>query len=265
MEDAKGPQAFSCCPEVAVSSVLLYLAIVVMWLCVLVPMWLRRDRTTLAEIHESAEPYVQMEHEPLQEETDTASAPPPLAQPPQMSPPSPTQAFSMGSGSRTPSRVSTPMSGQSSPTPASGRSPEGSGPEPPPRRSRADRHRAEHRRAERRRRSRRVAKRRRLTLCSVLLLLASVVTAAIQVIPWWGVAPSVFLLGLYLAVLRVSAQIDAERHRAVVRARKERIRRARRQAELEARRPVAEIIDLDAHRDELFDQYAEPSRRAVGN
>ncbi|MGW4426006.1 divisome protein SepX/GlpR [Streptosporangium sp. NPDC004631] len=243
------------------SSVLLYLAIVVMWLCVLVPMWLRRDRTTLAEIHESAEPYVQMEDEPLQEEAGTASAPPP----PQMSPSSPTQAFSMGSGSRTPSRVSTPMSGQSSPTPASGRSPEGSGPEPPPRRPRPDRHRAERRRAERRRRSRRVAKRRRLTLCSVLLLLASAVTAAIQVIPWWGVTPSAFLLGLYLAVLRVSAQIDAEHHRAAVRARKERVRRARRRAELEARRPVAEIIDLDAHRDELFDQYAEPPRRAVGN
>ncbi|GAA2781927.1 hypothetical protein [Nonomuraea dietziae] len=34
------------------SSVLLYLAIVVMWLCVLVPMWLRRDRSNLAELEE---------------------------------------------------------------------------------------------------------------------------------------------------------------------------------------------------------------------
>ena len=38
-------------------SVFLYLAIVVMWLCVLVPMWLRRDKTVMADAHEGAEPY----------------------------------------------------------------------------------------------------------------------------------------------------------------------------------------------------------------
>jgi hypothetical protein len=95
------------------------------------------------------------------------------------------------------------------------------------------------------------------------------VTAAVQVIPWWGVAPSVVLLGAYLAVLRVSVQIDAEQRRAAVQARVKRAKRARRRAaeliELEAQRPVAEIIDLDAHRDELFDQYAEMPRRAVGD
>ncbi|MFD0887425.1 hypothetical protein ACFQ08_23015, partial [Streptosporangium algeriense] len=54
------------------SSVLLYLAIVVMWLCVLVPMWLRRDRVTFTE-HiehtEDAEPYVQDEEEHLSEDS----------------------------------------------------------------------------------------------------------------------------------------------------------------------------------------------------
>ncbi|WP_162795546.1 hypothetical protein, partial [Nonomuraea lactucae] len=39
------------------SSVLLYLAIVVMWLCVLVPMWLRRDKSNLAELAELEEYY----------------------------------------------------------------------------------------------------------------------------------------------------------------------------------------------------------------
>ena len=127
----------------------------------------------------------------------------------------------------------------------------------------------ERRRAVHRRRALQVAKRRRLTFWCTLLLLASVVTAAVQVIPWWGVTPSVVLLGGYLAVLRVSVQIDAERRRAIVQARANRAKRARRRAaelvELEAQRPVAEIIDLDAHRDELFDQYAEMPRRAVGD
>ena len=50
-------------------SVFLYLAIVVMWLCVLVPMWLRRDKTVMAEARESAEPYV-----PDEEAVDDESA-----------------------------------------------------------------------------------------------------------------------------------------------------------------------------------------------
>ena len=37
------------------SSAFLYLAIVVMWLCVLIPMWLRRDRHNLAELEETYE------------------------------------------------------------------------------------------------------------------------------------------------------------------------------------------------------------------
>ncbi|MFC7102219.1 hypothetical protein ACFQQB_18240 [Nonomuraea rubra] len=39
------------------SSVLLYLAIVVMWLCVLIPMWLRKDKANLAELAELEEYY----------------------------------------------------------------------------------------------------------------------------------------------------------------------------------------------------------------
>ncbi len=39
------------------SGAFLYLAIVVMWLCVLIPMWLRRDKTNLAELAELEEHY----------------------------------------------------------------------------------------------------------------------------------------------------------------------------------------------------------------
>ncbi|MER5426841.1 divisome protein SepX/GlpR [Streptosporangium roseum] len=194
------------------SSALLYLAIVVMWLCVLVPMWLRRDRPTFAETDKGAEPYV-ADEQPIEDEaSDTRSDLTPAGE------------------------------------------------------SRSIRPSGDHRRAEQRRRAHQVAKRRRLTFWCTLLLLASVVTAAVQIIPWWGVAPSVVLLGSYLAILRVSVQIDAEQRRAAAQARAERARRARRRAaQQEARQPVAEIIDLAAHRDEIFDQYAEAPRRAVGD
>ncbi|GAA3514161.1 hypothetical protein FHR32_002003 [Streptosporangium album] len=202
------------------SSALLYLAIVVMWLCVLVPMWLRRDRPTFVETHKGADPSLSDEQPTEDETSDTQIV----------------ARSDLLSGMADPA--------ESEPVPSPG----------------------ERRRAERRRRATQVAKRRRLTLWCTLLVLASVVTAAVQVIPWWGVSPSLVLLGSYLAVLRVSVQIDAEQRTAAAQARAERARRARRRAaEQEAQRPVAEIIDLDAHRDEIFDQYAEAPRRAVGD
>ncbi|WP_406311902.1 hypothetical protein OHA77_24835 [Streptosporangium sp. NBC_01639] len=202
------------------SSALLYLAIVVMWLCVLVPMWLRRDRPASVETYNDAEPPLQDE-QPIEDEAADTQI--------------------VARSDILPEIVD-------SVEPDSRLSPSG------------------YRRAERRRRAGQVAKRRRLTLWCTLLVIASVVTAAVKVIPWWGVSPSLVLLGSYLAVLRVSVQIDAEQRTAAAQARAERARRARRRAaEQEAQQPVAEIIDLDAHRDELFDQYAEPPRRAVGD
>lgn len=202
------------------SSALLYLAIVVMWLCVLVPMWLRRDRPASVETYKDAEPPLQDE-QPIEDEAADTQI--------------------VARSDILPEIVD-------SVEPDSRLSPSG------------------YRRAERRRRAGQVAKRRRLTLWCTLLVIASVVTAAVKVIPWWGVSPSLVLLGSYLAVLRVSVQIDAEQRTAAAQARAERARRARRRAaEQEAQQPVAEIIDLDAHRDELFDQYAEAPRRAVGD
>ncbi|MFF5213338.1 hypothetical protein [Streptosporangium sp. NPDC000396] len=224
------------------SSVLLYVAIVVMWLCVLVPMWLRRDRTTLVEVveaYETAEPYAPDE-QPVEDELPEAE---PRTVPATDAPTArPAATATTGAPAARPAAIA-------------------AAPAHRPMWSAADRRRAE----QRHRRALQVAKRRRLTLWCVLLLLASVVTAAVRVIPWWGVAPSVVLLGAYLAVLRVSVQIDAENRRAAAQARAERARRARRRAELEPQRPVAQIIDLDAHRDEIFDQYAETPRRAVGD
>ncbi|MER5628664.1 hypothetical protein ABT061_47385 [Streptosporangium sp. NPDC002544] len=239
------------------SSVVLYLAIVIMWLCVLVPMWLRRDRNTLVETTKDPESYAYDE-----DSTET------LVEPPHASSPESPAESSSGGLSATGTMPEFPPGDDASP-PADREISTGAqtAPETPPaRRPNPRRVAAERRRAELRRRGRQVAKRRRLTFWCVLLLLASVVTAAVQVIPWWGVAPSVVLLGAYLAILRVTVQIDAEQRRAAAKARAERARRARRRAALlEAQRPVAEVIDLTALRDELFDQYAETPRRAVGD
>ncbi|MEV4531564.1 hypothetical protein [Streptosporangium sp. NPDC049304] len=255
------------------SGVVLYLAIVVMWLCVLVPMWLHRDRNTLVETHKDAEPYAYDERVIDEDSAETLAEPLPVPSADPSSPPPSSlkedDAASSGAeevraaedapaGAQAASEpaasgaAATPV-GPSTGKPSAGRAATGGGV-------------SERRRAELRRRGKQVAKRRRLTLWCVLLLLASVVTAAVQVIPWWGVAPSVVLLGIYMAILRVTVQIDAERRAAIAQAHAERAKRARRRAALlEAQRPVAEIIDLAAHRDELFDQYAETSRRAVGD
>ncbi|MFF3445339.1 hypothetical protein [Streptosporangium sp. NPDC002721] len=245
------------------SGVVLYLAIVVMWLCVLVPMWLHRDRNTLAESHKDVEPYAYDERVIDEDSAETLTEPLPVSSADAPAPPS--SGFPGepgGPGGRGESWEASPDAQVASGTGSEAQPPA----RPPAAKPVTGRAVSERRRAELRRRGKQVAKRRRLTLWCVLLLLASVVTAVVQVIPWWGVAPSVVLLGVYMAVLRVTVQIDAERRAAIARAHAERAKRARRRAALlEAQRPVAEIIDLTALRDEIFDQYAETPRRAVGD
>ncbi|MFI6484295.1 hypothetical protein ACIBH1_40680 [Nonomuraea sp. NPDC050663] len=188
------------------SAVFLYLAIVVMWLCVLVPLWLRRDKNHLAELEEDF-----YEADELLEEAQETYDPDTLE------------------------------------------------------RSLADfRHiRARHRAII-------VARRRRLLFFSVLLCVASIVTAAVKVIPWWGVAPAGVILFSYAGVLRIAVTVDRERrnHTALARAeRARRVRAQRRAAEAAAvAQAEAEIIAFQARQaDVLFDQYAEPPRRAVGD
>jgi hypothetical protein len=189
-------------------SVVLYLAIVVMWLCVLVPMWLRRDRSNLAELEEyyageitEPVPVAGLLHDAVAEE--------PAA----------------------------PV--------------------------------ADVRRLRARRRAIIVARRRRMLFFSALLIVASVVTAAVAIIPWWGVAPAGLLLLSYLGVLRIASRVDRERRERAAEARARYMRRQRdrlRAEELAASQAEAEIIAFAAREaDVLFDQYAEPPRRAVGD
>lgn len=191
------------------SSVLLYFAIVVMWLCVLIPMWLRRDKTNLAELVELEEHYTGEHQLPDLDNLD----------------PSDTD--------------------------------EDDG---------AEVEKVDVRQFRLRRRAIIVARRRRLLFFTALLVLASVVTAAVKMIPWWGVAPSVVIMFSYMAFLRIAVQVDRERRDRARQLRAERQRRSREQRRAAEEAAQAEIIELASlHADVLFDQYAEPPKRAVGD
>jgi hypothetical protein len=192
-------------------SILLYLAIVVMWLCVLVPMWLRRDKTNLAELVELEEYYTGEHQLP-----DLSQQPADLVE----------------------------QTDEDAP----------------------EFERVDPRQFRARRRAIIVARRRRLLFFTALLVIASVVTAAVKVIPWWSVAPAGVIMLAYMTFLRIAVQVDRERRDRVLQARARRLREQRRVAELAAEQAQAEIIDLAARQgDVLFDQYAEPPRRAVGD
>ncbi|GAA2284838.1 hypothetical protein GCM10010149_33010 [Nonomuraea roseoviolacea subsp. roseoviolacea] len=211
------------------SSVLLYLAIVVMWLCVLVPMWLRRDKTNLAELAELEEYYTGEHQLPDLERLEAQE----------------------GGGSGAGSGAGL-----------------GAGFAPPP--GAVEGERVDPRQFRAKRRAIIVARRRRLLFFTGLLVIASVVTAAVKMMPWWGVAPSVVISLSYMGFLRIAVQVDRERRERADRARAERARRLREQRERAARMAAeqdrAEIIDLSARQEDvLFDQYAEPPRRAVGD
>lgn len=190
------------------SSVLLYLAIVVMWLCVLIPMWLRRDKSNLAELAELEEHYTGEHQLP--------------------------DLDNLG-----------PSDGDEDDAP--------------------EIEKVDVRQFRRRRRAIIVARRRRLLFFCTLLVIASIVTAAVEMIPWWGVAPSIVIALAYTRFLRVAVRVDRERRERARQARAERLRRAREQRRV-VEEPPAEVIDLTPlHADVLFDQYAEPPKRAVGD
>ncbi|GAB2947311.1 hypothetical protein ACFMQL_09775 [Nonomuraea fastidiosa] len=193
------------------SPVLLYLAIVVMWLCVLIPMWLRRDKANLQELAELEE-YYTGEHQlpdldnlaPSDHDEDDGAPP-------------------------------------------------------------VEIEKVDVRQFRLRRRAIIVARRRRLLFFTTLLVLASIVTAAVKVIPWWGVAPSVVIMLTYIVFLRIAVKVDMERRERARQARAERQRRLREQRRAAAE-AEAEVIDFTpVHEDVLFDQYAQPPKRAVGD
>ncbi|WP_182886699.1 hypothetical protein [Microbispora sp. H10885] len=235
-------------------SAVLYLAIVVMWLSVLLPMWLRRDRHTDDDLFE----------DPAAEATTLSERPAASAGPESDLEADLEDGSAPGAEENDADTVVTPPARVTSTAPASA-APADSADQATADQVAAERH-ARARRMAAHRRARILARRRRRLLWSVLLVLASVVTAAVRVMPWWAVAPSGVLLVGYLAVLRVAVRADREQREKAARARAAYLRRQReRRRALAALTREAEIIKFEARkRSQVFDQYAD-GRRAAGD
>lgn len=116
-------------------------------------------------------------------------------------------------------------------------------------------------------RSRMMQARRRLLTMLVLVAAAVAAAAAVRMIPWWTVSAPAAVLVCYLLLLRTAAVADAEHVRRVaeLHARAARIQAARAQAAV-ASAPDAQIIDISSRvADQLYDQYADATVRAVGD
>jgi hypothetical protein len=234
-------------------SAVLYLAIVVMWLSVLLPMWLRRDRHTDDDLFEE------------QAEASTLSEPPAAVSAADVEAGSDDATGGEAEGGDADTVVTPPAAPSAEAAPGAETVTADQAETATAEQVAAERH-ARARRVAAHRRARILARRRRRLLWSILLVLASVVTAAVRVMPWWAVAPSGVLLVGYLAVLRVAVRVDREQREKAARARAEHLRRQRerRRALAELARE-AEIIKFEARkRVQVFDQYAD-GRRAAGD
>jgi hypothetical protein len=112
--------------------------------------------------------------------------------------------------------------------------------------------------------------RRRLLTTLVLLAIAATICTALKLTSAWVCVPPAGMLVMYVLLLREAALADAEKARA----RAEQSGAARQRARARAReawaartpQPTAEIIDISARLgDQLYDQYADATVRAVGD
>jgi hypothetical protein len=120
----------------------------------------------------------------------------------------------------------------------------------------------------------------------VTLAIAAAACTATRLTPVWICLPPAAMLGMYLLLLREAAHADAEFHRrrmdaAAAHAARQRAREAQAAREAEqARRelaareawaaaeaqPTAQVIDISGRvGDQLYDQYADATMRAVGD
>jgi hypothetical protein len=115
------------------------------------------------------------------------------------------------------------------------------------------------------------ARRRMLTML-VTLAIAVAGSTIVGLTAWWAVIPPAGLLGVYLLLLREVARADAEIARGRAEAHARAVSAARERARLAraaAPQPTAEIIDISAlalqSADQPYDQYVDAEIRAVGD
>ena len=246
------------------SSAILYLAIVAIWACVLVPRWLHRSHEATSEPEAGAG----LEGAAAEPGTDAVAHadPAPAGSAAQAGPAgyddsgayvgsaaysSPAAArsdfASADSGVRPDVGWRDPYAPARRPGPAAGR-------------------------------ARILQARRRMLTMLVTLAIAATGCALVGLTRWWTAVPPVGMLGAYLMLLREAAHADADLvRRAEAQARAwaaqaahERTREARERArETPPLQPTAEVIDISGRTaqvvDQLYDQYADATVRAVGD
>jgi hypothetical protein len=118
-------------------------------------------------------------------------------------------------------------------------------------------------------RSRVLRARRRLLTMLVLLSAVAAACTVLKLTSWWVCIPPAGMLGSYLLLLREAALADAEqaRRRAAMDLRGQAARQRAQAAAMEYdEQPSAQIIDISARvGDQLYDQYADATVRAVGD
>ena len=118
-------------------------------------------------------------------------------------------------------------------------------------------------------RSRVLQARRRLLTMLLLLTAVAAGCTTLKLTVWWVCIPPAVLLGGYLLLLREAAVADADqaRQRAAMDLRTQAARERAYAAALEREeQPSAQIIDISARvGDQLYDQYADATVRAVGD
>jgi hypothetical protein len=109
------------------------------------------------------------------------------------------------------------------------------------------------------------ARRRMLTMLAALAVAAAACTY-LKLTSWWVFIPPVVMLGAYLLLLREAALADAEQGRWRA-AEEVRVLAARQRSQpVVVTEEAAQVIDISARlSDQLYDQYADATVRAVGD
>jgi hypothetical protein len=117
-------------------------------------------------------------------------------------------------------------------------------------------------------RSRMMQARRRLLTILVLITAAAGAATAVRLIPWWTCVAPALVLVCYFLLLRTAARADTEhaRRTAELHARQARSQAAARRRAAVASARYAQVIDISSRvADQLYDQYADATVRAVGD
>jgi hypothetical protein len=232
------------------SSAILYLAIIAIWVGVLIPRWLKRD-TTQSRASKSSE---LIEDELSDAGTDLDA--------------SETDGHD-GDRVATAYRAASPAADRDdipAYEPDGEKTPMGTHPSAPDARARI------------------LTARRRMLMMLVTLTVAALGIAMVRLAAWWVTVPPILMLGGYMMLLREARQADAEHvllaeaarqdaaaYRAELRQQHAAAQETVQEAVLEAAEPqekfqTARIIDISERvRDEFYDQYEDAERRAVGD